>query len=332
MRVLLIAVLLLGVVYGFSEPEYKEVFTNWMQEYKRSYTSDAFQERYTIFKKNMDFVEAWNADPTHTHTCGLNNFADISNEEYKRTYLTYRVNETLMAERLAENAKLPRAIVETVENASTTGDVINWANKGAVTNIKDQGQCGACWAFSVTGSVEALNQMYTGNLISLSEQNLVDCSSKNGGCNGGNNEVAFEYIIANRGIEREANYPYEARNGPCRFNNAYTGAAMNAYERGSSGDEGALANLVNRQPVSIGIDASHNSFQLYKNGIYREGGCSTTSLDHAVLIIGYGSENGDYWLVKNSWGTGWGMSGYIWMARNSGNNCGVSTDPSVPRP
>jgi len=326
MRSLILIALFLGAVCAFSEQEYKETFVSWMQKHEKSYTSETFQQRFNIFKSNMDFVEKWNSDPTHTHTCALNKFADLSNEEFRKTYLGLRVNQTLMQERLEAAAKLPKQVY------NLTGDNINWADKGAVTGVKDQGQCGSCWSFSTTGSVEALNKIATGNLISLSEQNLIDCSTQNAGCSGGNNEVAMQYIIDNRGIDREENYPYEARNDNCRFNYAYTGAVINGIQRGSSGDEGALANLVYQQPVSIGIDASHNSFQLYSNGIYYESSCSTSALDHAVLIIGFGSQNGDYWIVKNSWGTGWGMSGYIWMARNAGNNCGVATDPSVPRP
>jgi len=318
---LLVALLFVCAVAAFTEDDYKTAFLNWMQKYNRVYTAEDFQSRYTIFKKNMDFVDAWNADASHTHTVALGVFADISNEEYRRIYLGTHFDGT---ERL-KNAGVHKTY-------NLTADVVNWANKGAVTPIKNQGQCGSCWSFSTTGSVEALNQIYTGHLNSLSEQNLMDCSTGygNNGCNGGLMDNAFKYIIANNGIDLEQDYPYQAVQGPCRFQAGWTGASMKAYADVQSGNEGALASATNNQPVSVAIDASHDSFQHYSSGIYSEPACSSSALDHGVLVIGYGSDNGDYWIVKNSWGTDWGMQGYIWMSRNNGNNCGIATMASVP--
>jgi len=143
-------------------------------------------------------------------------------------------------------------------------------------------------------------------------------------------DSAFKYIINNKGIDREENYPYQGVQGNCRFSYSYTGATMSSYSDVEGGNEGALAAAIMNQPVSVAIDASHTSFQLYKSGIYFEPSCSSSSLDHGVLAIGYGSENGDYYIVKNSWGLNWGMQGYIWMARNRNNNCGIATTASVP--
>jgi len=307
---------------AFTEQEYKDAFATWMHSQNRIYTAEEFQTRYTIFKNNMDFVDAWNADPTHTHTVALGKFADITNAEYRRIYLGTHFDGT---ERLKNAGPF--------QTYNLTADVINWANKGAVTGVKDQGQCGSCWSFSTTGSVEGLNFIYTGHLNSLSEQNLMDCSGGygNNGCNGGLMDNAFRYIIANNGIELEANYPYQAVQGACRFNSQYTGASMKAYSDVQSGNEGALAAAANGQPVSVAIDAGLDSFQHYSSGIYSDGACSSSALDHGVLVIGYGSDNGDYWIVKNSWGTGWGMQGYIWMSRNNNNNCGIATMASVPQ-
>jgi len=319
--VALVILVLVGTAVAFTEQEYKQAFIDWMQENGRSYTSAEFPFRYSIFKGNMDFVQTWNADPTHTHTVGLNQFADITNAEYQSIYLGTRFDGT---ERL-KNAG-------TFQVHNLTDDIVNWANKGAVTPIKNQGQCGSCWSFSTTGSVEGLNQIATGNLISLSEQNLMDCSSAYGnqGCNGGLMDDAFRYIIANNGIDREADYPYQGVVGTCRYQVAWTGATIKSFSDVQSGNEGALASAANNQPVSVAIDASHQSFQLYTSGIYNEPACSTTALDHGVLVVGYGSDNGDYWIVKNSWGTTWGMQGYIWMTRNGGNQCGIATMASVP--
>eukprot|EP00026_Physarum_polycephalum_P011540 Phypoly_transcript_11774.p1 GENE.Phypoly_transcript_11774~~Phypoly_transcript_11774.p1 ORF type:complete len:362 (+),score=51.10 Phypoly_transcript_11774:110-1087(+) len=322
MKYILALLLLVGVVSCFTESEYQGAFSKWIQERQKAYSTIEFQARYDIFKKNMDFVQKWNADPSHTHTVALNDFADLSNEEYQKIYLGTRIDGT---QRLANAGPL-------INVPKPLDDVVNWANKGAVTPIKNQGQCGSCWSFSTTGSVEALNQIYTGNLNSLSEQNLMDCSQSygNNGCNGGSMDQAFKYIIANNGIDLEADYPYQAAVGPCRFQASWTGASMKSYSDVQSGNEAALTSTINNQPVSVAIDASHQSFQLYSSGIYNEPDCSTTSLDHGVLAIGYGSQGGDYYIVKNSWGTSWGMQGYIWMSRNNGNQCGIATAASVP--
>jgi len=310
---------------SFTELEYRREFTQWMHTHDKVYQVGDFETRYSIFKYNMDFVDSWNADPTHTHTVELNKFADLSLDEYKKIYLGSHFDGT---ERLA------KAQAEGLQTFEPQGDNINWAAQGYVTPPKDQGQCGSCWAFSTTGSVEALNFKYTRNLISLSEQNLVDCTGSfgNQGCGGGWMDSAFKYIIANKGIDREENYPYQAANGACRFSYSYVGATMNSYSDVQGGNEGALQNAVNGQPVSVAIDAGHTSFQLYKSGIYFEPQCSSSSLDHGVLVVGYGSENGDYYIVKNSWGQNWGMQGYLWMSRNRNNNCGIATSASFPLP
>merc|ERR1711915_669325 len=169
---------------------------------------------------------------------------------------------------------------------------VDWRKQGYVTPIKDQKQCGSCWAFSATGSMEGAHFKKTGKLVSLSEQNLVDCSDAEGnmGCEGGLMDQAFNYTVLNKGIDTEASYPYKAIDQKCM------------------------------------IDASQFTFQLYKEGIYYDENCSSQFLDHGVLAVGYGSkksgENKDYYIVKNSWGKDWGMEGYIEMSRNRDNNCG----------
>merc|ERR1712137_1052334 len=174
----------------------------------------------------------------------------------------------------------------------------------------------------------------TGQLVSLSEQNLVDCSTENLGCNGGDMQLAYDYIKANHGIDTEASYPYEARDRTCRFKAANVGATITGYEVLRSGDEAALVDaLASVGPIAIAIDASHMSFQFYDSGVYVERNCGNGDydLDHAVLAVGYGSENGaDYFLVKNPWGTSWGQKGYIKMARNRNNQCGVATECVYP--
>merc|ERR1711926_71527 len=162
----------------------------------------------------------------------------------------------------------------------------------------------------------------------------MDCSTENLGCNGGDMQLAYDYIKANHGIDTEASYPYEARDRTCRFKAANVGATITGYEVLRSGDEAALVDaLASVGPIAIAIDASHMSFQFYDSGVYVEKNCGNGDydLDHAVLAVGYGSENGaDYFLVKNSWGTSWGQKGYIKMARNRNNQCGVATECVYP--
>ncbi|KAN0026241.1 hypothetical protein ACTFIV_007225 [Dictyostelium citrinum] len=306
-----------------SEAEYRTAFTNWMIAHQRSYLSEEFNARYNIFKANMDYVNQWNSKGSQT-VLGLNNFADITNEEYRNTYLGTKFDASSLV------------IEQDTENGFQAATV-DWRNKGAVTPIKNQGQCGGCWSFSTTGSTEGAQFQANGNknLVSLSEQNLIDCSTANSGCNGGLMTDAFEYIISNGGIDTEESYPYEAKDGKCKYNSKNSAAKLKSYKNVKTGSESSLATAVNVNPVSVAIDASQQSFQLYTSGIYYEPDCSSTSLDHGVLAVGYGSgseasSDSDYWIVKNSWGTSWGIEGYILMSRNRDNNCGIATMASYP--
>jgi len=251
----------------------------------------------------------------------INKFADLSNQEFAALYLGVNITKTY------------DAVIEKVQ-PQVQGVTVDWRTKGAVTGVKNQGQCGSCWSFSTTGSVEGAHFLAKGQLVSLSEQDLVDCSTAEGneGCNGGLMDDAFEYIIKNKGIDTEASYPYRAT-GPnkCQFKAADVGATISSYHDVQSGSESDLQSSVDKTPVSVAIDASHDSFQLYSSGVYYEPACSATQLDHGVLAVGYGTDgSSDYWIVKNSWGTDWGMSGYINMARNRNNNCGIATAASYP--
>jgi len=163
--------------------------------------------------------------------------------------------------------------------------------------------------------------------VSLSEQNLVDCSMRNHGCNGGYPYEALLFTIRNGGLDTEASYPYEARQNRCRFDENNVGATISAARQIVRGSEEDLTKVLGTVgPVSVAIDAAHYSFQLYHSGIYNEPYCSSFRLDHGVLAVGYGTENGqDYYIVKNSWGQRWGEEGYIKMTRNSRNQCGIAT-------
>ncbi|PNI22818.1 CTSS isoform 3, partial [Pan troglodytes] len=196
------------------------------------------------------------------------------------------------------------------------------------------GSCGACWAFSAVGALEAQLKLKTGKLVSLSAQNLVDCSTEkygNKGCNGGFMTTAFQYIIDNKGIDSDASYPYKATDQKCQYDSKYRAATCSKYTELPYGREDVLKEAVaNKGPVSVGVDALHPSFFLYRSGVYYEPSC-TQNVNHGVLVVGYGDLNGkEYWLVKNSWGHNFGEEGYIRMARNKGNHCGIASFPSYP--
>jgi len=319
--ILLAALLILAV--AFTPEEYRTAFTGWMIKNGKAYTNEEFQTRFAIFKDNMDYVRDWNAANKHT-VIGLNLFADLSNEEYQSIYLGTKYDAT----------DLLRAST-TDDDIFLANSTVDWVTDGAVTGIKNQGQCGSCWSFSTTGSVEGAWFLAGNDLVSLSEQNLMDCTYgapyDNEGCNGGLMDNAFKYIIANNGIDTEASYPYTMAKEACQFNAANVGANISSFQDVKTGSESALAAAAADQPISVAIDASQRSFQLYTSGIYVEKNCSSTNLDHGVLVVGYGStSDGDYWLVKNSWGTTWGEKGYIQMARNKNNQCGIATMASYP--
>lgn len=338
--------LLLVVMAACMTNAMPELFTKhlWKQFKKthgKVFLSDEHENyRFGIFKKNIETIEKHNAEFTmglHTYTLGVNPFADWTVPEFKEKMMGTRYNMSSHGKSgsIATFAKLPSHM--------KAPESVDWREEGAVTPVKNQGQCGSCWAFSATGSLEGAHYRLTGKLVSLSEQQLVDCSAKfhNDGCNGGLMDNAFEYIKSVGGLNTEESYPYHAKQAKCHFNKANIGATCSGYVDVESGDEEALRDaLATVGPVSIAIDATEDKFMLYKDGIFVDSGCANSEddLDHGVLAVGYGTntttganpKNMDYWIVKNSWGPEWGEGGYIRMARNHKNMCGVATKASYP--
>lgn len=251
-----------------------------------------------------------------------------ANDHFNFTHLHSNVNEITIDDPIyfvsPANVELPESV--------------DWRLEGAVTKVKDQGDdCGSCWAFSTTGALEGQHFRKTDKLISLSEQNLIDCSSAYGneGCDGGYIHNAFQYIKDNGGIDSEHSYPYKAIERACKYKKRTSAATLLGFVSIPEGNEKKLtAAIATIGPISVAIDATHESFQFYSTGIYYEPKCQRRSekLDHAVLAVGFGTDESekDYYIVKNSWGTDWGDSGYIKMARNRRNHCGIATEATYP--
>jgi cathepsin L len=275
---------------------------------------------------NYNYIEAHNraADHgLHSYRLGVNQFTDLTNDEFR-----LRMNGLK-----PELHKQSNVVYVGVKDLP---DTVDWRTKGVVTPVKNQAQCGSCWAFSAVASMEGQHALDTGKLVSLSEQDLVDCSTAEGnmGCGGGLMDQAFQYVIDNKGIDTEDSYPYKAIDEKCVYKNTTVGTTITGFTDIETGSESALQSAVaNIGPISVAIDASSMAFQLYTSGVYDDTECGNQreNLDHGVTAVGYGTQDGkDYWLVKNSWDTTWGQKGYILMSRNKNNQCGIATLASYP--
>jgi len=247
-----------------------------------------------------------------TYTQGVNQFTDLTLEEFQAL--------PMFGFKQAES-KGPRLGVHEY-GGEELADSIDWRTKGAVTPVKNQGQCGSCWAFSTVGGLEGAWEIETGSLTSMSEQQFVDCSKQNSGCNGGLMDTAFQYAEG-VAVATESSYPYTARDGTCQSGKATAIPAGGVTGfKDVSASTSSLQSALNQQPVSVAIEADQSVFQRYSGGVITTG-CGS-NLDHGVTAVGY---NSDYFIVKNSWGTSWGNDGYVNIA---GSQCGITTSASYP--
>ena len=290
-----------AVLLGHQQTPAVSEFEAWKVKHSIAYPSqfeNAYRER--VFLENLAKINAHNAKTERTYEMGLNQFSALTQEEFAETYLT------LMT---------PKEFTSAVEEEYTVGDV-DWVSQGAVTGVKNQGQCGSCWAFSTTGSLEGLSKS-KGTLESFSESQLVDCSGSYGNmaCNGGLMDNAFKYV-RDHGIVHEDEYPYKPVKQTCKI--ATGPFKISGYTDVKTCT--ALANAITGRPVSVAVDASN--WSPYKSGIFSN---CRTSLNHGVTLVGV---NGGNWVIKNSWGASWGESGFIRL--KDGNTCGICNMASYP--
>ena len=299
----------------------KKAFLNWMKEHKVMYLSPKeFNYRLNTFAKTHERITEVNSKKL-SYTFGHNQFSHLTKEEFIAKYTGLKVPENYQ-----------RNLI-TLEPTLNDDSSVDWREKGAVNPVKNQQQCGSCWAFSATASVEGAWKIAGNQLEDLSEQQLVDCSTAQGnhGCNGGWMDYAFSYLIAN-GQERTSDYPYKAVDQSCKYSASKSVAKVRSFSDVGKNDCQTLLKFAAKGPTSVAIAA--DSIQSYKNGVYSNASCGT-SLDHGVTLVGYGHDdklNKDFYIVRNSWGSGWGEQGYIRMDRGvqtSTGICGICMAASI---
>jgi len=313
-------------------PVTRSYFTSWARYHGRSYASQEFGYRYTVWRDNYAFIEHFNANANASYTLAINDLGDMDYDEIGRRYTGLMSTPPAHDDRAYEEAE--KAAKREIEERAVPSS-FDWRTENVVTPVRSQGSCGSCYVFTATGAIEGAYKIATGQLTALSDQMLLDCAQGTGnlGCSGGNMEITYSWIINNGGgVSAQSSYPpYTGVQGPCRSSAGNNGATIKAYRTVASGSESDLLVKAAMGPVSVGVNASPRSFAYYSSGTLDDPTCTSTGLNHAVLVIGWGTDasGNDYWLVKNQWGTSWGMSGYAQIARNK-NMCGIASMASQP--
>jgi len=290
-------------------------FKQFMNKYNKKYTPTEFGTRFAIFQKNLQEINRLNAKAASKAgnlKFAVNKFADLSAEEFT-AYKGFVKHPKIAAPVFVDkgNVELPTSL--------------DWRTKGAVTPVKDQGQCGSCWAFSATEGVESAWFLAGNTIPVLSEQQIVDCDTVDQGCDGGDLPTAFQYIVSAGGLESESDYPYQAQDGSCNFDASDIVAKISGFQYAtqSTNETEMQVAMVANGPLSICVDAE--TWQFYSGGIITSD-CAN-SLDHCVQAVGFDTDPTGipYWIVRNSWGTDWGMNGYLEVERNQ-DLCGIADE------
>ena len=310
-------------------------FLNFQKTHNKVYYSlEEFEKRFEIFRTNLHTIISHNSQTTFNFTLSVNNFADLTQNEFKELYVTGLLESNRYGCK-------PFSSADVNINTKDLPVSVDWRKKRAVTSVKDQGQCGSCWAFSSTAASEAALAISTGKLIDLSEQELVDCATGfnygSHGCSGGQMDGAFKFVIEN-GLCAASDYPYVSGTtkveGTCESKKCTSAIKLTGSSCSdvTPKNEMLLKFSVSQQPVAVAIEADTRYFQFYSGGILDSNECGN-KLDHGVLIVGYGEDDGKkFWLVKNSWSTSWGEDGYVKIGRSDSENtngiCGIAMSPS----
>lgn len=297
------------------EDEEMYLFLKFTQQHNKEYnTIEEFQEKFEIFKQNLNKIE---------NKTNFSPFMDQTEEEFR-----FGLNLDV-ASIASARSKMTRYIP-----TLTFGEIpeaFDWRENGAVSDVKNQGQCGSCWAFSAIGNIEGLYAKKNKEIVTFSEQELVDCDRVDDGCSGGLMDNAFQELQRLGGVMTDKDYKYSGRGGNCKFDAKDVKAKISGFNDIASNEDEIASVLVENGPLSVAVNA--NPFQFYTGGILKptKSSCNPAKLNHGVTLVGYGVEEGvKYWIVKNSWGTGWGEKGYIRLERGTGA-CGINTNVSTAK-
>ncbi|KAL1784803.1 cathepsin Q-like [Sigmodon hispidus] len=296
--------------------------------------------RRTVWEKNMKMIKDHNGEDglgKNGFTMEMNEFGDMTEKELKKMLSGFQIQTHNKGENIRKRAASGVALPEYLDWRKDLPEFVDWQKKGYVTSVRHQRDCGSCWAFAATGAIEGQIFKKTGNLTRLSVQNLIDCSKPygNDGCEGGTTNDAFQYVLYNGGLEAEATYPYERKEGPCRYDPKNLSAKIKEIVALPRGEDVLMDAVATKGPIATGINVLYPSFYFYKTGIYHEPNCNPNIINHAVLVVGYGYEVNEthvekYWRIRNSWGKGWGLRGYMKIAKDWNNHCGISSYAQYP--